>query len=301
MSYTRRVTLTAPPRLLLVHAHPDDESLTTGGTIARYATHGVQVTVVTCTLGEQGEIIPPSLAGLAADAADQLGGYRIGELRSACAALGVTDHRFLGGAGRWRDSGMAGEPANEHPRALVRGDLAEQAGELAKIISEVKPQVVICYDANGGYGHPDHIRAHQITMAAVEQDPDVQRLFYTVNSREAIKHGVALLSEMDGLPFRLPAPDEFPSVEDHVITSALDVSEHIAAKAGALRSHATQVSVWQDPAGATCYALSDGVARPLLDTEHFVLARGPADAADRDLFGGLDLVGGGHVDEEARL
>ena len=98
----------AARRLLLVHAHPDDETLTTGGTIAHYAARpDTAVTLVTCTLGEQGEIIPPELAELAADRADQLGGYRIGELAGACAALGLADHRFLGGAGRWRDSGMA--------------------------------------------------------------------------------------------------------------------------------------------------------------------------------------------------
>jgi N-acetyl-1-D-myo-inositol-2-amino-2-deoxy-alpha-D-glucopyranoside deacetylase len=94
------VTLTTAPRLLLVHAHPDDESLWTGGTIARYAAAGAHVTVVTCTLGEEGEVIPASLRLLAPSEADQLGGYRVGELRAACAALGVSDHRFLGGAGR---------------------------------------------------------------------------------------------------------------------------------------------------------------------------------------------------------
>src|SRR4051794_4876887 len=111
------MTLTAPPRLLLVHAHPDDESLWTGGTIARYAAAGVVVTLVTCTLGEEGEIIPGFLRQLGSAEADQLGGYRMGELRAACAALGVSDHRYLGGAGRWRDSGMIGTATNEHPRA----------------------------------------------------------------------------------------------------------------------------------------------------------------------------------------
>ncbi|HEX4254222.1 MAG TPA: PIG-L family deacetylase, partial [Streptosporangiaceae bacterium] len=107
-------------RLLLVHAHPDDESIGTGATMARYAAEGAQVTLVTCTLGEGGEIIPPELANLAAGHDDQLGGYRIGELDRACAALGVTDHRFLGGAGRWRDSGMIGTPENEDPRCFWR-------------------------------------------------------------------------------------------------------------------------------------------------------------------------------------
>src|ERR1043165_7164945 len=111
------MTLSAAPRLLLVHAHPDDESLWTGGTIARYAAAGVQVTLVTCTLGEEGEIIPASLAQLAAGAAAQLRGGRGGGPRAACAALGVSDHRYLGGMGRWRDSGMVDTAANAHPRA----------------------------------------------------------------------------------------------------------------------------------------------------------------------------------------
>src|ERR1044072_5935286 len=104
--------LTAPPHLLLVYAHPDDESLTTGGTIARYAAAGEHVSLVTCTLGEEGEIIPGGLAGLAADQADQLGGYRVGELRAACAALGVNEHRYLGGLGRPGAFGLAGRGPN---------------------------------------------------------------------------------------------------------------------------------------------------------------------------------------------
>ena len=107
-----------------------------------------------------------SLRELASDAADQLGGYRIGELRAACAALGVSDHRWLGGVGRWRDSGMVGVAANGHPRAFAGGDLAEQADALAEVIADVRPQVVITYGPDGGYGHPDHIRAHEVTMAA---------------------------------------------------------------------------------------------------------------------------------------
>jgi N-acetyl-1-D-myo-inositol-2-amino-2-deoxy-alpha-D-glucopyranoside deacetylase len=282
------MVLTAPPRLLLVHAHPDDESLWTGGTIAAYAARGVLVTVVTCTLGEQGEIIPASLAQLAADAADQLGGYRCGELRIACGALGVTDHRFLGGIGRWRDSGMAGDPANEHPRAFVRGDPDEQAAALTEIIAEVRPQVVIGYDAIGGYGHPDHIRAHQITMAAAAS-PRVARVFHTVLSRRATDDGVAALAELPDLPFLLPEPYPALAVDDELITTVVDVSEVRAAKLRALRAHATQLSVYEDDAGRAAFALTNGVAQPLPDTEHYVLAHGPAEGAAIDLFGGLSL------------
>jgi N-acetyl-1-D-myo-inositol-2-amino-2-deoxy-alpha-D-glucopyranoside deacetylase len=276
------LTLTAPPRLLLVHAHPDDETLWTGGTIARYAARGGQVTVVTCTLGEEGEIIPPALAGLVAAEADQLGGYRVGELRSACAALGVTDHRFLGGIGRWRDSGMAGDPANDHPRAFVRGSPADQAAALREIIDELRPHVVVSYAEDGGYGHPDHIRAHEVTVAAAT---GVARVFYTVQSRGATEAGVASLAE---LPYRLPAPGELPVVPDETITTVIDIEAHLPAKLRAMRAHATQVSVWEDRA----YALSNLVAQPVLAHEYFRLASGRAAGAETDLFGGLAGVSG---------
>src|SRR5215468_5843292 len=115
---------------MFVHAHPDDETVGTGATMAHYAHAGDRVTLVTCTLGEEGEIHVPALAQLEAAQADQLGGYRLVELERACAALGVTDHRFLGGAGRYRDSGMMGTPANEHPRAFWGADLEEAAAHL---------------------------------------------------------------------------------------------------------------------------------------------------------------------------
>src|SRR5260221_10072364 len=143
-------------RLLLVHAHPDDESIGTGATMAKYVNEGAGVSLVTCTLGELGEIIPPELSDLAWDKQNKLGEYRIGELDAACAALGVTDHRFLGGAGRWRDSGMMGEPSNEAPGCFWQADVDEAAAALLEVIREVRPQVMVSYDANGFYGHPDH-------------------------------------------------------------------------------------------------------------------------------------------------
>ena len=156
-------------RLLLVHAHPDDESIGTGAVMARYAAEGAQVTLVTCTLGERGEIIPPDLAHLGADAEDRLGEYRVGELDAACAELGVTDHRFLGGPGRWRDSGMMGTEGNDDPRCFWRASLDEAADALLGVIREVRPQVLVTYDANGFYGHPDHIQAHRVAWHAFQQ------------------------------------------------------------------------------------------------------------------------------------
>ena len=276
-------------RLLLVHAHPDDETISTGGTIARHADAGVHVTVVTCTLGEQGEVIPDELRGLAADFADQLGGYRVGELRAACAALGVADQRFLGGIGRWRDSGMVGTAANEHPRAFVNGSLDEQVDALAQIVAEVRPQVVVSYDRNGGYGHPDHIRAHEVTMAAVEGVRDVDAVYWAVVSRSAVQDGLATLAGFGGLPFPLPAADELPCVPDEAVTTTVDIGAALPAKVAALRAHATQVSVWEGESdGQRSYALSNGLARPLPAVEQFTLVGGRVDAAQvrTDLFGG---------------
>jgi N-acetyl-1-D-myo-inositol-2-amino-2-deoxy-alpha-D-glucopyranoside deacetylase len=276
-----------------VHAHPDDETLTTGGTMAAHAAApDTSVTLVTCTLGEEGEIIPPELAMLAADGADQLGGYRIGELAAACAALGVTDHRFLGGTGRWRDSGMvlaghgvrAATPDRLHPRALAAPDaFADQVDALTAVLEEVAPQVVITYAADGGYGHPDHVRAHEIAVAAVRRVPEVARLYATVIGRKTLDAGLAAI-EGASLPFRMPRPDELPSVPDADVDVALDVAAHRAARLAALRAHATQVALWEG--AQVAYAMSNGVAQPLLDVEEFVLLAGEPVAGD-DLFAGV--------------
>lgn len=274
-------------RLLLVHAHPDDETLTTGGTMARYAAApDTAVTLVTCTLGEEGEVIPPALAGLAPDRADQLGGFRIGELAAACAALGVTDHRFLGGLGRWRDSGMApaghgvraATPEHLHPRALAApGAFAEQVDALVELLQDVAPQVVVTYAADGGYGHPDHVRAHDITVAAVARVP--ARLLFTVTGRRTLDAGIARIRPG---PYRLPAPDELPSVDDATITHRLDVTAQRAVRIAAMQAHATQIQLIGE-GGGTVYAMSNGVAQPLLDVEEFVAADG---SRGTDLFDG---------------
>ena len=181
-------------RLLLVHAHPDDESIGTGATMAKYAAGGAHVTLVTCTLGELGEIIPPGLAALAADRDDQLGGYRIGELNAACHALGVTDHRYLGGPGRWRDSGMIGTSGNDDPRSFWRADVEEAATALAAVIREIRPQVMVTYDDDGFYGHPDHIQAHRVAWRAFQlaADPAI------VIGASAIEGSVTEASAIDG-------------------------------------------------------------------------------------------------------
>ena len=273
-----------------MHAHPDDETLSTGGTIARYAADpNTSVTLVTCTLGEQGEVIPAELAELAPERGDQLGGYRAGELAAACAALGVRDHRYLGGIGCWRDSGMAlaghgvraAMPQRLHPRALARPEaFDEQVDQLVAVLEEVRPQVVVTYGPDGGYGHPDHVRAHEITAAAVRRVP--ARIFCAVVGRSTLDTGLAKLAGRDGLPFRMPEPDELPSVPDETIRVRIDVTEQRAARVAAMRAHATQVAVWSDDE-VTAFAVSNFVAQPLLDVEEYVPADGAGAAAD-DLF-----------------
>ena len=256
-------------RLLFVHAHPDDESILTGGTIATHTARGDEVMVVTCTLGEEGEVIGDQWAGLVAGEADQLGGYRIFELTEALGALGVPAPRFLGGAGRWRDSGMADMPSAANPRAFINADVAEVVSTLVRVIDEFRPHVVVGYDPVGGYGHPDHIQVHRVTTAAVEVSSwNVPKYYWAVVGRDEIDAGVSAMSDLpDG--WLRPGPDELPAFESAAITTEVDISAALASKRAALAAHATQVIV-----GEGMFALSNNVAQPLLSSEFYVLVGG---------------------------
>lgn len=287
--------------MMFVHAHPDDETLTTGATIAHYVARGADVRVVTCTLGEEGEVIGARWAQLAVDGADQLGGYRISELSSALGRLGIAEPIFLGGAGRWRDSGMAGTPSRHRPR-FVDADPREAVGALVAMIRDLRPHVVVTYDPDGGYGHPDHIHAHRVTTAAVDAaaGPDfpgdlwqVPKFYWTVSSRSAIDVGVREFAEMVLPAEWIPATaDEFPfTYADADIDAVVDAPASHAAKVAALRAHLTQVTVAD---GGRACALSNHVALPILASEHYVLARGAAGERDArgwetDLLAGLKL------------
>jgi N-acetyl-1-D-myo-inositol-2-amino-2-deoxy-alpha-D-glucopyranoside deacetylase len=276
--------------LLLVHAHPDDETVGTGATIARYAAAGVPVTVVTCTLGEEGEIHVPELALLAAAEADQLGGYRIGELAAACAALGVTDHRFLGGAGRYRDSGMMGTPANDHPRCFWRADLDQAAGYLLEVIREVRPRVLVTYDPNGFYGHPDHIQSHRVAMRAAELAgaDEPAKIYWTAVPKSVLANGMERFRGSEGNPFAdVEDVDDLPfGTPDPEIAARIEASEQArAAKAAAMRAHATQI-----PEGSWLHTIAGTPGREFLGVEYYVLAAGPRgsrEAVETDLFAGL--------------
>lgn len=289
-----------PPRLLFVHAHPDDETLTTGATIAHYVSRGAEVRVVTCTLGEEGEVIGQRWAHLAVDRADQLGGYRIGELTAALNAIGIDEPVFLGGAGRWRDSGMQGTPKRRHQR-FIDADPEEAVGELVAVIRELRPHVVITYDPQGGYGHPDHIHAHEVTMAAVAAAGDPQRfagdawtvpkVYWTVVSRTAMADALDRLDDVPDDWLRVTIDDVPFGFPDEEIDAVIDVPDQLAAKVAALRAHATQVTV--APNGLSC-ALSNNIALPIGAVEHYILVSGtPGDRDARgwetDLLSGLNL------------
>ena len=290
--------------MLFVHAHPDDETINNGATMARYVAEGAAVTLLTCTLGEEGEVLVPALAQLAADQADQLGGYRISELAAAMAALGVTDWRFLGGAGRYRDSGMMDTPANDKPRAFWRADLAEAVGHAVAVAREVRPQVLVTYDEVGGYGHPDHIQAHRVAMGAVEAaaDPgyrpdlgpawEVAKVYWNAMPRSVVQAGIDAMAALgEASPFEgLGDLDDVPfAVADDVVTTAVDGRAHADRKDAAMRAHPTQMTV-----DGPFFALSNNLGQEVLGTEYYRLvrgARGPAGPGEQgwedDLFAGL--------------
>ena len=288
-------------RLLLVHAHPDDESIGTGATMAKYAAEGVQVTLVTCTLGEEGEVLLPELAHLASDQEDALGLHRREELAAAMAELGVTDWRLLGGPGRFRDSGMIGTPPNDRPDSFWRADLLVAATELVSVIREVRPQVVVTYDDFGGYGHPDHIQAHRVTHYAValaasptfraDLGPawSVSKIYWTAFPRSIVVAGIeALKARGVDDEFTAMDPNDLPfACDDALVTTQIDGSAHLEQKLAALKAHGTQVSV-----DGGFFALADGVGAEAFAIEYYRLASGtPTVDADQgretDLFAGL--------------
>jgi N-acetyl-1-D-myo-inositol-2-amino-2-deoxy-alpha-D-glucopyranoside deacetylase len=296
------------PRLLFVHAHPDDESIANGATIAHYAARGAEVRVVTCTLGEEGEVIGDRWAQLAVDHADQLGGYRIAELTAALRALGVDAPIFLGGPGRWRDSGMAGtEPrGGRGSQRFSDADEREAVGALVDVIRTLRPHVVVTYDANGGYGHPDHVRAHVVTTAAVAaagtEDYSgtpwtVPKFYWTVIARSAFMAGWEALGPDDLRPEWVipPADGEFAGLgySDEEIDAVVEDPDALPAKRAALAAHATQLIV--GPTGRAL-ALSNNFVLPIVGQEHYILAGGVAGDRDQrgwetDLLAGLDLAG----------
>jgi N-acetyl-1-D-myo-inositol-2-amino-2-deoxy-alpha-D-glucopyranoside deacetylase len=298
-------------RMLLVHAHPDDETIGNGATMAKYAAEGAHVTLVTCTLGEEGEILIPSLEHLAADKDDLLGSHRIGELTDAMGILGIKDHRFLGGPGRYRDTGMdVDEHGNAVPPPVIRpdtfwaADLTEAATLLVEVMREVRPHVLVTYDEHGGYGHPDHIQAHRIAMygstlaAAPSYRPDlgeawdVPKIYWTAMSEKRLRAGLRQLrASGDHTTFEGMDPDgPLPPfvAPDEWLTSEVDGTAFFDQKMAAMAAHATQITV-----DGPFFALSNNLGQEIWGIECYRLVKGQVgatdgpDARETDLFSGV--------------
>jgi N-acetyl-1-D-myo-inositol-2-amino-2-deoxy-alpha-D-glucopyranoside deacetylase len=298
-------------RLMLVHAHPDDETIGQGATMASYAARGTHVTLVTCTRGEEGEVLVPDLSHLAADRDDTLGGHRVTELANAMKELGVTDHRFLGGAGRFRDSGMVWDPQGHatvgedvRPGTFWRADLTEAADLLVEVIREVRPQVLVTYDQFGGYGHPDHIQAHRVatyatSLAAVPSyrrelgEPwDIAKVYWGAMSANRMREGLRRLRAAgDSTTFEGMDPDgDLPAfmVPDELLSAVVDADDFAETKLRAMKAHATQIAL-----DGPFFALSNNLGNQVWGTEFYRIAKGVqgptnADGLETDLFAGLE-------------
>jgi len=296
--------------LLLVHAHPDDESIGQGATMARYVAEGVGVTLVTCTGGEMGEILVPEMAHMAADQDDTLADQRKIELDNAMKALGVTDHRYLGGFKKYRDSGMQWHaegyaiPADDvHANAFWSADLLEAASHLVEVIREVRPQVLVTYDDFGGYGHPDHIQAHRVatyaaSLAAVPsfrrdlgEAHEIAKIYWGAMSASRVRQGLRDLRDAgDTTTFEGMDPDgDLPKfmVDDEDLTALVEADDYVGAKMDAMRAHATQIAV-----DGPFFALANNKGNEIWGTEFFRIAKGTAapdepGGLETDLFAGL--------------
>ncbi|MCX6446964.1 MAG: N-acetyl-1-D-myo-inositol-2-amino-2-deoxy-alpha-D-glucopyranoside deacetylase [Actinobacteria bacterium] len=286
--------VSASKRLLLVHAHPDDETINNGVTMAKYAKDGAQVTLVTCTRGEEGEVLVAELASLASDKDDKLGQHREIELKDAMAHLGIADFRFLGAPNKkWRDSGMMGMPQNDRTDVFWQSDLDESANELVKIILEIKPQVLITYDEFGGYGHPDHIKAHRVAMRAAEiaeaNGWKIEKIYWNTMPRSVIQMGIEKMKEVGSDFFGAESVDDLPFAKpDELVTSVVNASEFVPQKLAAMKAHATQISV-----DGPFFALSNNLGLSVWGDEYYTLVKGektaPFDENGRelDLFAGI--------------
>ena len=280
-------------RLLLVHAHPDDETINNGATMAMYAALGADVTLITCTRGEEGEVLVEEHSHKAAAYDDLLGEHRVIELADAMKALGVSDHRFLGAPyTKYRDSGMMDTEPNNREDSFWKADFTEATRYLVDVIEEVKPHVLITYDEFGGYGHPDHIQAHRVAMAAAKESRwEIPKIYWNVTPRSVIQEGIDKMKEVGSDFFGADKAEDLPFCKDDSFVSTLiDGNDYVEAKMAAMRAHATQISV-----DGPFFALSNNLGLQVWGHEYYTLVKGekaaPFDEAgrERDIFSGISI------------
>ena len=279
--------------MLLVHAHPDDETINNGATMALYAALGADVTLVTCTRGEEGEVLVKDLEHLAAHNTDSLGDHRVEELAVAMKALGISDHRFLGeGRIKYRDSGMMGTEPNNRPDVFWQANFDEATHDLVKVIEEVKPHILITYDEIGGYGHPDHIQAHRVAMSAAEKSAwNIQKIYWNVMPKSVIQEGIDAMKKIGSDFFGAESAEDLPFAKDDSFVHAMvDGNAYVEQKMDAMRAHATQIEV-----DGPFFALSNNLGLQVWGHEYYTLVKGdkhePLDAQgyESDLFAGIEL------------
>jgi N-acetyl-1-D-myo-inositol-2-amino-2-deoxy-alpha-D-glucopyranoside deacetylase len=285
--------MNAQRALLAVHAHPDDECISMGGALARYAADGVRTILITCTDGAVGEISDPALA-----TPDNLAEVRSRELDASVGILKIARLVKLG----YRDSGMAGTPDNEHPESFAQANLAEAVERVVRVIREERPQIVVTYDENGGYGHPDHIRSHLVGVAAFHAAGDPtefpnagpawspDKLYYVVTPQSAVARFAALIEE-SGLdsPWATRSAEgtaDLPrfGVDDERVTTRLDVSDYISVKRASMLAHRTQLG-----ADMWFLKLPEGLFARMFATEFFECVSGPVAPPEDDLFADVSV------------
>jgi LmbE family N-acetylglucosaminyl deacetylase len=265
---------------MAVHAHPDDEVISTGGVLARYSDQGVQTIVVTCTDGSQGYGPGGVMPGEPGHDLDAVAETRREELHRSCALLGVAHLEMLG----YRDSGMAGWAGNQAPLAFCNAAVEEAAARVAELIERYQPQVVVTYDDNGGYGHPDHIQTHRVAVAAFDRTKRAAKLYFTARAQSQAARMAELRRQL-GLESRPGRPPRAApaGVPERAITTVVDTRSALERKRAALEAHRSQL------ADTFWVKLPEEDFAELFGEEAFVRARDATGAAlpETDLFAGL--------------
>jgi len=263
--------------LLLVHAHPDDEAISTGGTMMKAKADGHRVVLITATRGEVGEIHNMDEQA----SRPRLGEIRTKELKKAGEILGVDRIEFLG----YRDSGMVDTADNANPLSFQQAPLAEAAEKLAVFIREEHPDVVITYGEDGVYGHPDHIKAYHVTNAALDivdgEGKPVKKLYYTAIPRSMMQ---AFMEQMPEEAQRQNTNMRIAGTPDELVTTRIDATEYVDRKRAAFAAHVSQ----NDP-NSWFATMADQIYRLAFSVEHFQLARGKpgSQLPEADVFAGI--------------
>ena len=264
--------------LLLVHAHPDDECITTGGIILRAKLDAHRVVLITATRGEEGEVHNGDAAALRPRMAE----IRCDELRECCAILGVDRQEFLD----YRDSGIAGSASNDDPRSFHRASLGEAAERVARFLREERPDIVVTYTADGTYGHPDHLKAHDATFAALDvlaKEGWQPGKVYLHAVPQSVVQTVLEVARVTGIQLP-PEIAQIHGIPDDEITAAVDVSQVLDRKLAACAAHASQMHP-----GIPLATMAAQIFEVAFGVERFVLALGALDGdrPERSLFTGI--------------